>query len=186
MKTQLLDILFIIICAVVFSLITYYGYSKLLSQFSIVFALIAYFVGKYVGRGELRKKWLWTNFNGQFLCLKFTPDKKSTAHNSDGLINCLLQPGQLRNRPEKSMRENFNPLIKSCATRTVPAAETESIGLQADARVVMVFARHLDSFIVTPNARPPIGILQKRMPTLTRTATQLDRRAIMCNSLLMR
>jgi hypothetical protein len=31
--------------------------------------------------------------------------------------------------------------------------------------------RHLDSFIVTPNARPLIGTLQKRMPTLTRTAT---------------
>ena len=38
------------------------------------------------------------------------------------------------------MREEFNPLIKSCCTRTVPAAETKSIGLQADARVVMVFA----------------------------------------------
>ena len=88
------------------------------------------------------------------------------------------------------MREKFNPLIKSCATRTVPAAKTMSIGLQADARVVMVFAspsgqfyrnmtnparlsgpRHLDGFIVTPNARPLIRTLQKRMPTLTRTAT---------------
>ena len=73
---------------------------------------------------------------------------------------------------------------------TVPAAETKSIGLQADARVVMVFAspsgqfyhnmtnpahlsgpRHLDNFFLTPNARPPIGTLQKRMPTRTRTAT---------------
>jgi len=47
------------------------------------------------------------------------------------------------------MREEFNPFIKSCGTWTVPAAETKSIGLQADARVVMVFARHLDNFIVT-------------------------------------
>ena len=47
------------------------------------------------------------------------------------------------------MREEFNLLIKSCATQTVPAAETKSIGLQADALVVMVFARHLDNFIVT-------------------------------------
>jgi hypothetical protein len=80
---------------------------------------------------------------------------------------------------------------------TVPAAETKSIGLQADARVVMVFAspsgqfyhdvtnpahlsgpRHLDSLIVIPNPRPSIGTLQKRMPTLTRTATQLNRRAV--------
>jgi hypothetical protein len=33
------------------------------------------------------------------------------------------------------MREEFNPLIKSCATRTNPAAKTKSIGLQADALV---------------------------------------------------
>ena len=98
------------------------------------------------------------------------------------------------------MREKFNPLIKTCGTRTDPAAETKSIGLQADARVVMVFAspsgqfyydmtnpahlsgpRHLDSFIVTPNDRPLIGTLQKRMPTLTWTATQLNRRAVMVN-----
>jgi hypothetical protein len=38
------------------------------------------------------------------------------------------------------MREEFNPLIKFCGTWTDPAAETKSIGLQADARVVMVFA----------------------------------------------
>jgi len=41
--------------------------------------------------------------------------------------------------------------------------------------------RHLDSFIVTPNARPFIGTLQKHMPTLTRTATQLNRRSISFN-----
>jgi hypothetical protein len=47
------------------------------------------------------------------------------------------------------MRENYKPLIKSCGTRTDPATKTKSIGLQADTRVVMVFARHLDDFIVT-------------------------------------
>jgi len=52
------------------------------------------------------------------------------------------------------MREEFNPLNKTCGTRPDsyrddPAAETKSIGLQADARVVMVFARDLDSLIVT-------------------------------------
>jgi hypothetical protein len=76
-------------------------------------------------------------------------DNLNPKPNSDGLINCLPQPGQLRNRSQKSMREGFNPLIKSCCIRTVPAAETKSIGLQADALVVMVFARHLDNFIVT-------------------------------------
>jgi len=38
------------------------------------------------------------------------------------------------------MREKFNQFIKSCGTWTDPATETKSIGLQADARVVMVFA----------------------------------------------
>jgi hypothetical protein len=101
-----------------------------------------------------------------------------------------LQPGLLRNQPQKSMREKFDPLIKSCGTRTVPAAETKSIGLQADARVVMVFAspsgqfyndmtnpahlsgpRHLDNFIMTKKSCQLTGTLQKHMPTLTRTAT---------------
>jgi hypothetical protein len=101
-----------------------------------------------------------------------------------------LQPGQFYLRILKSIRVEINSLIKFCGIRTVPAAETKSIGLQADARVVMVFAspsgqfyrdmtiparlsgpRHLDSFVVTRNIRPSTGTLQKRMPTLTQTAT---------------
>src|SRR5664280_1124209 len=85
-----------------------------------------------------------------------------------GGIGCLLQPGLLLDQPQKSMRANSFQLIRFCCTRTDPVAETKSIGLQADARVVMVFAspsgqyycdmtnpahlsgpRHLDSFIVT-------------------------------------
>jgi hypothetical protein len=101
-----------------------------------------------------------------------------------------LQPGLLFDQPLKSMRANSIQLIKLCCTWTDPAAKTESIGLQADARVVMVFASpsgqfyldvtipahllgppHLDNFILTPSARPLTGTLQKRMPTRTRTAT---------------
>jgi len=71
-----------------------------------------------------------------------------------------------------------------------PAAETKSIGLPADAHAVMVFALplrqfyhdgtnpahlsglgHLDNFIVTRKSCPLTGTLQKRMPTLTQTAT---------------
>jgi hypothetical protein len=115
---------------------------------------------------------------------------KKASPNSDGLINWLRQPGLLLNRPQKSMREKSNPLIITLGTRTDPAAETMSMGLQADAQVVMVFAsppgqfyrdmtntahlsgpRHMDIFILTPNARPLIGTLQKHMPTLTWTAT---------------
>jgi len=33
------------------------------------------------------------------------------AHNTDGMGNCLQQPGQLRNRPQKSMRETTSQLI---------------------------------------------------------------------------
>jgi len=110
--------------------------------------------------------------------------------NSVGLINCLLQPSLFYLRILKSIRVEINSLIKSCVTRTDPAAETKSIGLQADARVVMVFAvpprqiyhdltnpahlsgpRHLDNFILTRNFHPSTGTLQKRMPTLTLTAT---------------
>jgi hypothetical protein len=88
------------------------------------------------------------------------------------------------------MRKKSSQLIKSCGTLTDPAAKTKSMGLQADARVVMVFAvpprqlyrdstnparlsgpRHLDNFVVTRNFRPSTGTLQKHMPTLTRTAT---------------
>ena len=47
------------------------------------------------------------------------------------------------------MREEFNPFIKSCGTWTVPAAETKSIGLQADAPEPCFFTRHLDYFILT-------------------------------------
>ena len=115
---------------------------------------------------------------------------KTRNANSDGLINCLLQPGLFHHQLQKSMRVNSFQLIKFCCTRTDPAAETKSIGLQADARVVMVFAspsrqfyrdmtnpahlsgpRHLDNFIVTRNLHPFTGTLQKHMPTLTRTAT---------------
>ena len=73
---------------------------------------------------------------------------------------------------------------------TTPATETKSIGLLADAQLSWFLQRHLDSFIMTghllpvyrdyaiwttsswhENSRPFTGTLQKRMPTLTRTAT---------------
>ena len=47
------------------------------------------------------------------------------------------------------MREKSSQLIKSCGTLTDPATETRSIGLPANALAVMVFARHLDNFIMT-------------------------------------
>jgi hypothetical protein len=63
------------------------------------------------------------------------------------------------------MLVNINPLIKSCGTRTDPAAETKSIGLPADTTFgegrragALFFARHLDYFIMTQNSHPSPGL----------------------------
>jgi hypothetical protein len=69
------------------------------------------------------------------IMLSMTVSKKALTANSVGLINCLLQPGLFYHSIQKSMIEEFNPFIKSCGTRTDPAAETKSIGLQADAQL---------------------------------------------------
>jgi len=68
-----------------------------------------------------------------------------THYNSDGLINCLLQPGLFYLSIQKSMREEFNPFIKFCCTRTDPATKTKSIGLQADAQLAAFFALRLEN-----------------------------------------
>jgi hypothetical protein len=62
------------------------------------------------------------------------------TYNTDVLINCLRQPGQPHYQHPKSMVLNLSQLIKSCGTRTDPAAETESIGLPAYAQLSLVFA----------------------------------------------
>jgi hypothetical protein len=64
-----------------------------------------------------------------------TRQKFKRKPNTDGLINCLLQPGLFLNQPLKSMRTNINPLINSGGTLTDHAADTKSIGLQADAQL---------------------------------------------------
>ena len=88
-----------------------------------------------------------------------------------------MQPGLILDQPLMSMQVNSFQLIKFSCTRTDSAAETKSIGLQADARVVMVFAMpprlfyrdteilptyqgpgHLDCFIVTLNSQPLPGL----------------------------
>ncbi len=113
----------------------------------------------------------------------------STCANTDGIGNCLQQPGQLLNQLRKFMRETFLPLIKisvpdySCCRDKVNRAAGRRT-------VVMVFASplrqcyhdgtnpahlsrltHLDNFIVTRKSCPLTVTLQKRMPTPTQTAT---------------
>jgi hypothetical protein len=84
---------------------------------------------------------------------------------------------------------------------TIPAAETKSIGLLADAPLSWFLHRHLDSFIMTgqlhliyrdfatltvlpgrETSRPFTGTLQKPMPTLTQTATPPYHRAVNNNT----
>ena len=61
--------------------------------------------------------------------------------NSDGLLNCLRQPRLLCNEPPKSMRLNFKPAFQVfCHPDCFRTSGTESVGLAADARGVMVFA----------------------------------------------
>jgi hypothetical protein len=145
------------------------------------------------------KTWQFTNQDKNHQDKLVTWRKIAPAPNTDGLINCLLQPELLYLRIQKSMREIYIPLIKFCCTRIVPAAETNSIGLQANAQLSWFLhatlttlswhdkschlsgQRRQDNFILTPNARLSIGILQKHMPTRTRTATQLNRRAVRVN-----
>jgi hypothetical protein len=87
------------------------------------------------------------------------------------------------------MRANYFQLIQTRATRTVPAAETESIGLQADARIGSVFCapfikctmtsklrfHYRDSYVIDFYRDKTTFVhlpgLAKNSPTLTRTAT---------------
>jgi len=101
--------------------------------------------------------------------------------NSDGLLNCLRQPGLLCNEPPKSMRLNFKPAFQVFShPDCFSTSGTESVGLAADARGVMVFASpsrlfhrapgltnltrtwyHLDYFIVHPDSPIICQDLQK-------------------------
>ena len=80
------------------------------------------------------------------------PDiKNGTIANSDGLINCLRQPGQLQSQPFKSMRDNSQPSINLCSPRQF-RLPGQSLHRAAGHRAGAVFfARHLDSYIVTRN-----------------------------------
>jgi len=88
------------------------------------------------------------------------------------------------------MRENIKPTLQTSAIRTVPcfrARVNRAAGRRSSCHgfctppwqlyrdktnpARLSGPRHLDSFIVTRNFRSFIGTLQKRMPTLTRTAT---------------
>ena len=55
-KTFLLDILFILVCASILTFLYKRGQENIIIAFQMVFLLIAYFFGKYVGKLEVRNK----------------------------------------------------------------------------------------------------------------------------------
>ena len=108
-----------------------------------------------------------------------------------------MQPGLLLNQRLKSLRVNSFQLIKFCYTRKRSFYRDKVNRVASRRSVVMVFATpygqfypdvttpyrlsglsHLDNFIVTRKSCPLTGTLQKHMPTRTRPATQLNRRAV--------
>jgi hypothetical protein len=97
------------------------------------------------------------------------------------VFGCLLQPRLFYLRIQKSMREEFNPLIKSCCTGTVPAAETKSIGLQADARVVMVFASPSGQFYLDKKPSSIYRDFAKTHANPDTDGNSLNRRAVSTN-----
>jgi hypothetical protein len=100
----------------------------------------------------------------------------------------------------KTLVRNFLTAYQTLCTLTNPATETKSIGLQADAQGVMVFAdpsgqfylvmtnsahlsglSHLDNFILTRNYSSTYRDFAKTHATATHTATQLNRLAVSVN-----
>jgi hypothetical protein len=79
--------------------------------------------------------------------------KQRTNHNTDGIVNCLPQPGQLRNQLHKYMSITSFHLLNlvypdsSCCRDKVSRAAGRRAG-------ALFFARHLDFFIVTQNSHP--------------------------------
>jgi len=92
-----------------------------------------------------------------------------SAPNTDGMVNCLRQPGQLHHDTKTPVRE-FWVVYNNSGTLTNPATETKSIGLPADARVAKFLQPNLESLILTSQLFPIYQDLQKPC-NATRTAT---------------
>jgi hypothetical protein len=55
-KNFLLDVLFIIVCACICTFLYKRGLENIIISFQLIFLLIAYFLGKFVGKLEVRNK----------------------------------------------------------------------------------------------------------------------------------
>ena len=85
-----------------------------------------------------------------------------TFYNTDGLINCLRQPGLLCNEPPKSMRENFKSALQLLPPGLfrLPGQSQWAAGRRSGA---LFFARHLDYFIVTRTHNPYPDLVPSRL-----------------------
>jgi hypothetical protein len=88
--------------------------------------------------------------------------------NSDGLIKCLPQPGQICNNPKVYARK-FAPSISFTAPRQFRLPGQSLRGLRATALAPCFLLCHLDNFIVTRNLLPSPGTGKKHV-TATQTA----------------
>jgi hypothetical protein len=80
------------------------------------------------------------------------------------------------------MRVDSFQLIKFCCAQTDPAAETESIGLQADARVVMVFASPSGQFYLDKKPSSIYRDFAKTHANPDTNGNSLNRRAVSLHS----
>jgi hypothetical protein len=79
------------------------------------------------------------------------------------------------------MRFNLFQFIKFCCTWTVPAAETKSMGLRADARVVMVFASPSGQFYLDKKPSSIYRDFAKTHANPDADGNSLNRRAVSVN-----
>jgi hypothetical protein len=89
--------------------------------------------------------------------LQMTVLKLARNANSDGLINCLPQPGTVSQSILKSMPLISVTFIKYSKTGQfrLPGQHHRAAGRRAGA---VFFARHLDSFILTQNSQSLPGL----------------------------
>ena len=121
--------------------------------------------------------------------------KIRTNYNSDGIVNCLLQPGQLRDQLHKSMLSTSSHLLNfvyrdssCCRDKVSRAAGRRSVGSVFCSPFIKCTVTsklrcyYLDSYVIRLYRDGTTCVhlpgLAKNSSTLTQTATQLYHRAV--------
>ena len=102
-------------------------------------------------------------FTGTFGFITKAP-RQSTFSNSDGLINCLRQPGLICNEPPKSKRENSEPLFELLPPGLLQSFRNKVYWAAGRRTGALFFARHLDSFTMTCNSQSLPGLAKNAAP----------------------